>query len=354
LRLYDLKTSSNNELRFVLHVLNPLGRRIETEELSGLNEAILIEILEKNKVFPEFIKKLNDQPTLKEELISKYPRLNQILNEKEVSQASDLREFLRISGKLSGHGIPLLLIKSTGDFPYESSNIDCLVEPDKLVSTVRTLLDEGYRECSTVREPHKFLFRKRQAPKELPLHIHTRVEWEAIEFADPKTLRARARPFLNGRTGSLIPSVEDALLINIAHYFFEDHEIKIRDLLALWSLAVKDQIRWDYVFGEVERLGWNSALFLNMHLINTMSEKYFGQKVFFGLTEKSLFDSASIIQKTVYFRTDGVLRIPYGISALFFLEKVVKNSAYTIPEKSRQIIYVCSDAMRRKINGIDL
>ncbi|MCW4010408.1 MAG: nucleotidyltransferase family protein [Candidatus Bathyarchaeota archaeon] len=344
----------NRELDFVLKTVNPFCKtfRFEDQNLTGLDEGRLIEVLSKNKLFTKFSVEIDTRPEFKQELFERFRELGRLIRELNMFWSRNLSEFVRVSKKLAQQDIHLLLIKSAGDFPHESSNFDCLIKPSQLCATARTLAEEGYCECLESREPHKFLFRKHQTPRELPLHIHTRVEWEAIEFADPKNLRDRARVFLSDETGALVPSVEDAILVTVAHYFFEDHEMKIYDLLKLHTLVNQEEnLDWEYMFSQAEKLGWTDALALNKYLVNRMSLCCFGQKVFADVTEEDIAALPSWVCKIVTFEPSGLQKIPYGVSALFFLRKVLRNPQLTLPEKYLQINYVFSDILRRKSIG---
>lgn len=341
---------ASNELRFILAALNPL-RTAEPAEFGGLNEQKLIVTLKKSKTLTKFTKKLDTQPQFKAKFLAAYPKLSQFITETKLRQQRDLAEFLRISQLLSRQDIHLLLIKSAGEFPHESSNFDCLIKPEKLAACASTLHQEGYEEMLNTREPHKFLFRKTHNLKELPLHIHTRVEWEAAEFADAATLRSRSRPFLNAETGALVPSVEDSMLITVAHYFFEDHEIKLYDLLKLWGLSNERCLDWEYMLGQATRLGWSDALALNVGLLNRMGTCCFGQPLFPEAPKLENSKQADWASKTIKFDSYGSLQIPYGVSALFFLRKVFRNPQISFAQKSQHVDYVLSDILRRRVIG---
>lgn len=325
--------------------LHPAGK-VQLQAPKGLNEQHLISILKANKLLTKFPNALNTQPTIKQELLQKYPLLEKTLTEAQTNQATELTEFARISQKLSQNNIHLLLIKSEGTFPHESSNFDCLVPPQQVPTTTRILMQEGYRELPLAREPHKYLFRKTSKPRELPLHIHTRVEWEAVEFAEAENLRRRSRPLQDTDCGAVTPSREDAILITIAHYFFEDHEIKLYDLLKLQKLLAEGTVDWGYVSREAERLNWGDALALNMNLLNAMSARFFGQKLINQPTSDD-----SVFTKAISYAPEGQLKIPYLVSATFFLRKVMRNPNYVFTEKSHQVIYVFSDILRRMSIG---
>jgi hypothetical protein len=343
----------SRELKFILQTLNPFLHFSEPKEevFTGLDEQKLIQILKKSKVFSKFSKKLDSQPNFAERFLSAYPKLKKLNEELKSRQISELNEFLKISKLLAREEVHLLLIKSAGEFPHESSNFDCLIEPDKLAICDRILRDEGYQELPITREPHKFLYRKIATPKNLPLHIHTRVEWEAAEFADAKKLRKRARPFINKETGALVPSIEDSILITVAHYFFEDHEIKVYDLLKLWELSREREPDWDYMFNEAAELGWSDAFALNLQLLNRMSACCFGRKAFPELDKPDISKQAQLALKTVTFDSLGKFNIPYGVSALFFLRKVFQNPHFSFYQKSRHVDYVLSDILRRRVIG---
>ncbi len=339
-----------NELRFVVSIVNPFEVSYPSKsDFSCLDEQRLVKILVRNKILRKVDRKLREEPQLRKSFLSRFNTLNKLIIQQEGAQEKEFNEFIRISQKLAKQNIHLLLIKSTGEFPHESSNIDCLIESEKLAATIQVLEEEGYQEYPSVREPHKFLFRKKNASKELPLHIHTRVEWEAIDFANLENLRGRARFLPNKDTGALIPSVEDAILITIAHYFFEDHEIRINDLLNLCITAKDEQIDWNYVLSQAREIGWEDALLLNTKILNQMSSRYFGRDFLPNFGERFLNNSSIFLRRNPY----GVFEIPYAMSAGFFLQRVLTNSQYSLNEKFRQIVYVFSDVIGRKILGYD-
>ena len=341
------------ELKFILNVLNPfmLNNEVSEQEFSRLDEQKLIQILNRNKIFGKFSKKLDSQPNFAQRFLSVYPALNRLNEELKSRQKNELDEFIKVSKRLAAQGVTLLLIKSAGEFPHESSNFDCLIKPEKLATCNRILRGEGYRERSIAREPHKFLYRKIADPKNLPLHIHTRVEWEAGEFATAKTLIRRARPFVNEDTDALVPSVEDSILITIAHYFFEDHEIKLYDLLKVFALSRECNPDWNYMLNETVGLGWSDAFALNLRLLNWMSVCWFGKKTFPELEKLKASRQDKLALKTIKFDSLGMINIPYGVSALFFLKKVFRNSSFSFYQKTQHVDYVFSDILRRRIIG---
>ena len=345
--------TGKKELKFILDMLKPFMDFSEANEVefTGLDEQKLIQILIRNKVFSKFTKKLETQPNFAQRFFSVYPALNRLNEELKKRQIDELDEFIRISKRLAAQGVNLLLIKSAGEFPHESSNFDCLIKTEKLALCDRILREEGYRELTLTREPHKYLYRKIASPKKLPLHIHTRVEWEAAEFADSQKLIRRARPFLNEDTGALVPSIEDSILITIAHYFFEDHEIKLYDLLKVSALSKECDPDWDYMFNETEELGWSDAFALNLRLLNWMSVCWFAKKTFPELEKLEASIQDKLALKTIKFDSLGMVNIPYGVSALFFLRKVFRNSSFSFYQKTQHVEYVFSDILRRRIIG---
>jgi hypothetical protein len=341
------------ELKFILDILKPFRNFSEANEIefTGLDEQQLIQILIRNKVLSKFTKRLETHPNFAQRLFSVYPTLN-ALNEKcKKRQIDELKEFIRLSKRLATQGVNLLLIKSDGEFPHESSNFDCLIKTENLSLCDRIIRKEGYQELTLTREPHKYLYRKIASPRELPLHIHTRVEWEAAEFADSQKLIQRARPFLNEDTGALVPSIEDSILITIAHYFFEDHEIKLYDLLKVLTLSKESELDWDYMLNETAELGWSDAYSLNLRLLNWMCECWFSEKAFPELEKLKGSRQEQWVLKTTKFDSFGMVKIPYGVSALFFLRRVFRNSSVSFYQKSQHVEYVFSDMLRRRIIG---
>jgi hypothetical protein len=266
---------------------------------------------------------------------------------------TDWVAFSNISRKLSQSGVSIILIKSDGTFPYESDNIDVLVKPTMFSRVVGLLKSGGYTEFPSVREPHKYLFRNKTSYDVLPLHIHLQVEWEGTRFVDSANLWSRCIS-TEGESPFCYPSPEDCILITVAHLFFENHEIKLADLLKVESKLRNNPIDWDYMFDHVERLHWKDAFSLTMQMLNLIYQNLYGK----GLLENKvlqrmktgnfyLVDSVFEILKPMCSRI-APFKIPYAVSAFFFVKRVIQESEMTFPKRLNHLSWIAGDITKRR------
>lgn len=345
----------NRETKFVAYLLDPLltGKIDPWSYTSSLDESCLVETLSRNKVAIKFESKLEMNDILKERFFSAFPRVKVFYQDMNTKIEKDLFEFSRIKSKFSKDDIEFMLIKSDGSFPYESDNLDVLIKPDRLGKVAQLLRKAGYSELAQVREPHKFLFRKMHAFDVLPLHIHTRVEWEGTQFIDSRDLWGRSR-ISGGDNGFSVPSPEDCILITAAHLFFENHEIKLDDLFKIDSIIRNYSTNWDYMFDHAQRLHWNDAFRLTMLQLNQVYNQLYGrsmlQKSVRSKMEELKHDWSNLFRKIMNPFSSGAtpLKIPYTVAGIFFLRKVLSDSSLPLAERVEHVGLVACDVVKRK------
>ncbi len=142
-------------------------------------------------------------------------------------------EFERVRLALVRRRVDAMLFKSTGMVPafaYLSSNLDVLV-PEGCVGPARSVLtQQGYVELLNVEEPKKFLFRRFVGDgSSFAFHLHEVVGW-GVPFLDNGPV------WRNARRGSddhdiLIPGPAEALLITLAHWFYEDKALSLGNMM---------------------------------------------------------------------------------------------------------------------------
>lgn len=346
----------NREITFVAYVLDPFpaGKIDPLSYLDGLNECNLIETLKKNNVAIRFERNLKTIGVSREKFFYEFSRMKDFYQNMHTKIEKDLCQFDRIRDKFSGEGIEFMLIKSDGTFPYESDNLDILIKPDKLGKVVQLLKKSGYSELPQVRETHKFLFRKMHAFSELPLHIHTRVEWEGIQFVDSRNLWDRHR-IAKEHNGFLVPSPEDCILITTAHLFFENHEIKLDDLFRIDSCIRNYSINWHYIFDHAQKLYWNDALNLTMLLLNLVYNDLYGRSMLQHsiLSQMEELDNGhgKLFLKILklFSGRSTPLRIPYAIAGFFFLRRVLRDLSLTLAERLKNTGLIVVDVTQRKV-----
>jgi hypothetical protein len=344
-------TQTDREIRFVANVLEPslISRRDALKRLNELDEEDLVETLRTNRVAVKFRKNLDQIGVTANEfdrfqvVRGFYEKLDKRMKEESDEYNIVAEEFLRKS-------IKPILIKSDGAFPYESDNLDALVRHENLGEATRQLTKIGYREVIQVREPHKFLFRK--TGTSLAVHLHTRVEWEGTQFVDTDYLWKNAAAPTHCET-FLIPSPEDFLLIVTAHFFFENHVIKLEDSDKVTSCIQKHDINWKQVLDSAEKQRWDIAFVLAILLVDAVHKKLYGRST----VESNLlseFEESTIALKP-FLKTlrpsssyEPLLKIPYAVSAIFFIRKVLLDESLTLVEKARHLNYVTSNVLTIK------
>ncbi len=182
-------------------------------------------------------------------------------------------EFEIVRRAWESEGIDCLMLKSVGappDFPYKSGNLDVLVAPDRGALARRFLTHLGYVELRNCEEPNKFLFRRfRDGSAACDIHLHLRIEWRvSFLFEDQVSDRRRHstdEPCL------FVPSPEDALLINLAHSFFENKSVSLYDLKKVEHCLGSPSLEWSYIWEVADAKGWSaglaSALLIHDHLV---------------------------------------------------------------------------------------
>jgi hypothetical protein len=343
------------ETETVAYFLDPclIGKRDLWQQFSSLKESCLIETLRHNKVVMNFQKKLELDPVLKDRIFRAFPRVKVFCDDISLKSERDQVAFREIKREFSENDIDFMLIKSDGYFPYESDNLDILIKPNMLGEVVKLLRRAGYSELPQVREQHKYLFRNARTPDVLPLHIHTRVEWEGTQFADSSYLWRRSN-ISDDYDGFSVPSSEDCILITCAHLFFENHEVKIADLLKITSKLRTSNINWDYMFDHASRLNWNNAFCLTILLVNLIYKELSGRNMLSQdrliKIEETNYGCFKLFQRTLRPFSSGCtpLQIPYSLSVLFFIQRVLGESDLSLYRRFRHLDWVASNVLRER------
>ena len=186
----------------------------------------------------------------------------QACREEEAKWASLRTEYSCVRRAFEDVGIRDVLIKSAGivpSFPYMSDNLDALVALEQGARAREVLLELGYVELRNVEEPHKFLFRKFHLGTTISaIHLHEFVGW-GTGFMDDEGLLARGRQAADDRA-LWIPSPEDALLVTMAHAFYEDKAVRLGDLWKVIHILRQGELDWEGIYRQVRLRGWEEGL----------------------------------------------------------------------------------------------
>jgi dTMP kinase len=255
-------------------------------------------------------------------------------------------EWLLVRDEFLSSGIESILIKAVDSFPYKSSNLDVLIKNGKRNNAEAILKDLRYVQLHNVEEPYKTLFRKFSKGKTVSIiHLHDKIAW-INPFHDEERLWKYYR---NSKIDVFVdvPSPEDSILILTAHWFYEDKELKLSDIINISSSIKKGRLDWEYMTDVAGAKGWLNGL-------------YFGLLVH-SFVEKTLFGASSIdeahlqemkialprwmriyLEKNVYLRP---VSLPFKLPKLFgkYLH-FVKTAGDKTTKLSRKLVEIYSVA----------
>jgi thymidylate kinase len=205
--------------------------------------------------------------------------LFQIAWQAEAEVLAKLRaEYKLVHEALVAQGIVGVLIKSVGlepSLPFKSDNLDVLYKPQDVEQVRHTLRQLGYVELRNVEEPHKYLFRKfHRGASVSAIHLHAHVGW-MTSFLDEEKLWQRCR-LADDEHWVTIPAPEDALLITLAHWFYEDKRLTLQDV-AKCAHCLRQGVDWGEVYRIAKWRGWRDGLDVSLLLYSYQEEALYGQ-----------------------------------------------------------------------------
>jgi thymidylate kinase len=249
-------------------------------------------------------------------------------------------EYGAVRDRFLERGIRGVLFKSTGlppSFPFTSDNLDFLVRPEHIEWGREILGDLGYVELRNVEEPLKLLFRRFEGGESVSaIHLHGTIGW-GVPFLDDASLWNRIRPSADDPL-VLIPAPEDALLVTIAHAFYEDKAFKLVDLARIRHCLRGGNLD----FADVERIartrGWEDGFAFCVLLCDRLESLLYGERAIphdVSVRARRVVASNAWLSRwleSVVERED--VRFPFRVSFLFgkvvYYRKVMHD-----PQRSR-------------------
>lgn len=237
---------------------NLLFRPEERVPLDDAAAAPLVETLERNKV------PLATLPPSAQlvELESTAPGAEYARRHRE--RYGRLRSgFEEVARAWRDEGIPFVLVKSTGAFPYTSDNVDVLVPSWAETPARQRLAGLGFAELAHLREPFKRYFALLEGrARGSDVHLHTEIAW--INKFLPGAAVAGDRE-VGEDVWAAYPSATHSLAIVTGHWFYEDKEMKLRDVQAM-AAALRRGVDWDEAWKIARTYGWERGLRLGLEL----------------------------------------------------------------------------------------
>lgn len=242
------------------------GTQLAVDDIDRIDIGGLILYLKRNLV-PVAI--LPESPIY--QLLRKKPRFAAYIREEQSRYDSALGEFLEIQSAWRNSNINPVLIKSPGFFPYTSDNLDVLVSDGTERVAISIIKKLGYAELPHVREPYKRLFRKIHGePFGFPVHLHTRIAWVNTFLTGEEIVHGCQ--YIEGSSKFAYPSDNHGLLITMAHWFYEDKELKLRDLYHLAEI-LKGHIDWENIWVQTANQGWGSEFKLGLLIVRLVNDQ---------------------------------------------------------------------------------
>ena len=270
--------------------------------------------------------------------------------ELETAECHMLREeWAKVKDEFTKADIESILIKSVGYFPYKSSNLDVLIKQSKRDKAESILIQMGYIQLHNVEEPFKTLFRKFKGLASVSvIHLHNKVAW-MNPFHDEELLWARYRK--SDKDDLLdIPSAEDSILILTAHWFYEDKEIKLSDILKV-TTCLKNNVDWRYLTSVAKKMGWLNGLYFGL-LVQAFIEKHLYGKSFIQDKHLEEFHLALprwmrvYLEKKVYSREILLpFKLPKILGKSLHLFKTCKDNTTTVSRKITELYRVANGAL---------
>jgi thymidylate kinase len=269
-------------------------------------------------------------------------------------------EFERIRVCLAGAGIETMVFKSAGgapSFQYLTSNLDVLVPDGRARAARRLLVDLGYVELLNIEEPQKFLFRRFPGDgTSLAFHLHEVVGW-GVPFLDNRPVWAHARHPVDD-PAILIPGPSEALLITLAHWFYEDKALSLGNLF-LTAQALRSM---EEALGEpashARRRGWEEGFWGGLCVFDEAWKRLFGE-VFLSGEQRSELDRAparyAVVRNRLlplvrYGEHDVAAAMPFRASKGAYYRKVMRDRGRNPERKLLDVFDTLLWAVRWKLH----
>jgi thymidylate kinase len=280
---------------------------------------------------------------------------SEALKEDRRSLEEQRYEFVQVKRAWSDAGIASVLFKSGGiapSFPYTSDNVDVLVPRNRTLDARRILLAMGYVWLHNIDEEQKWLFRKFRAGRSVSaIHIHGWVGWD-VEFHE--------RAIWDGVRQSpddsevMVPSREDALLINAAHALYENKEIRLYDLekiRAQWCAGLD----WDYLEAIARRRGWLDGLYFALLVCQKLERQLFGYRtVPTEVVARWRRGLRAYPLQWAYWRKvrrrelQLPFRVSFAFSKLLYYKKIIRDSHDSARKRASNIVRTLAWGVKQK------
>jgi len=269
-------------------------------------------------------------------------------------------EFERIRRPFMEAGVPPMVFKSTGatpSFHYLSSNLDILVPQGRARVARRILVELGYVELLNVEEPQKFLFRRFPGDgTSFAFHLHEVVGW-GVPFLDNAPVWSRARPGADD-PDLLVPGPSEALLITLAHWFYEDKALSLGNLLLTAHALRSMEEALAEPAAHARRRGWEEGFWGALCVFDEAWKTLFGDPFLTGEHRAELDRAparyaqvrAAVLPLVRYAADDVPAVIPFKSNKVAYYRKVTRDRGRSPGRKLLDVFDTLLWAVRWKLH----
>jgi len=257
-------------------------------------------------------------------------------------------------------GIQSVLFKSAGlspSFPYTSDNLDTLVRPEHIQWCREILGELGFVELRNIEEPQKFLFRKFEGGESVSaIHLHGTVGW-GVPFLDDAALWKRVRVSEDDPL-VLVPASEDALLVTVAHAFYEDKSFKLLDIARIRHCLRRGNPDFLDIERIARRRGWEDGLAFCLLLCSRLEDRLYGEQSIPGYAlerARSVVSSNAWLSRQLEnaLRRDEVhfpFRLPFLFGKLLYYRKVLNDPQRDPATRTGDVIRTLAWGIKLKLH----
>ena len=344
-----MATPQMQDYRFAGRLVTPIknGPFPIKSQFEDIDVNVILSVLRRNKVpiisldgdlweqFPEFF----NTPEFSNEYEKEYYLFENFRN-----------EWVKVREKFLKSGIESMLIKSTGSFPYKSSNLDVLIKQSKRDRAGAILRELGYIQLHNVEEPYKTLFRTfSQGKSTLVVHLHNKVAW-MNSFHDEELLWAR---YCHSAEDHIVdtPSREDSILILTAHWFYEDKEIKLSDIINISTCLMKGELDWAYMIAVAGKRGWLEGFYFGLLIQSFVEKNLYGKSLIESYRLEKMKSALprwirTYLNKKVYSQRIALpFKLPKILGKSLHFVKTLKDKTTTPAKKIYEMIVIAHGSL---------
>lgn len=247
------------------------------------------------------------------------------------------RAFVAAQAALAAVEIPVLLVKSSGPYPYTSSNVDALIPTGTLSRAVEALEQDGHHEMTHYWEPNKRLLRKFKGQDcEVMVHLHESISWIVLAFMDLNAVWSRSTRTQDPEV--LHPAPEHLVAALLAHSVHESNRVSLGDLWKVRDAVSRPGFDWREVTRIARLRAWLPGLAFARFWYAAAESRVFGSSL---LDDPRFLETLPEVPRSI---RGAVERAAGSEGASVSLSK-----AFTRPYFFRRLLADRSHSVRRKV-----